>query len=261
MSENENTDPNAPAPDTEGNVQTPVIDGKGEGGSEESKTIPPNVPYDRFKEINNRMKDAEIKANAAAAEALQYKEAIKSLTGGVKSQENIDSGPKREQYQTEEAFTDARYKWNKSNDEKRTNEAKRYEVAQANAAKYTDSCAKAAAKYTDYHQVFNADVLNTIKDPMVVDAVQTHANGGDIAYLLSKNPQEALKIAQLPTHEALFAIKSIVDKVPGSNGQPSNKTSSFSPPIDPLGGNKSNSIPEYSPDMSKEDFDRRYPIE
>jgi len=233
-----------------------TVDGQSEQTEIQSqgKSNDNTVPYSRFKEVNDQLRTFKEQASNA----------VTSLTGGVKQQEETNAEPKREQFQNDADYYRAlgMHGGRQGFQEAKTQEEQqgRADAAQqqrTNAeTNFATKATEAAKKYTNFNEVLAASTVS-FSDPVSM-AIQASPVAGDLAYALATNPTEAARIASLPVNEAIYALGTLSAQIPGSNGQPV-KMSNMPNPINPVGTAKPSGAKPYSDDMSQEDFDSSSP--
>lgn len=142
--------------------------------------------------------------------------------------------PKPDQFQDYESYIEAVTDWKveqKFKGIKAQTEQERQRHAQSqHEAKIRENLTKAADKYDDFEEVISSpDLIVTI--PMR-DAIGESDMGGDIAYYLGTNKQEAAQIAKLSPIGQVKAILALETKLKA----PKKVTTDAPEPINPSGG-------------------------
>jgi hypothetical protein len=105
--------------------------------------------------------------------------------------------PARDQYQSDEDYVDALTTWKV--DQKLSGvkaELAQHQTRSQTQTEWASKITQARAEYADYDTVME-DAQDIPISPDVAEAIQSSDLGGDIAYYLAKNPEEALRINSL----------------------------------------------------------------
>ena len=220
---------------------------------EVKKEIEDKVPYQRFKKVNTEK-------NQFKTENQQLKETIQRLTGVEKQPETVqDVGPKRAQYQSDEAFIDARYQWNESVKSTRTRQQQEDQRKAEASNKYASELEKAEKKYNNFRPA-----LESVQDIPLSEtlrmAIMTDENAGDLTHALATNRAELERISRLTDYEAVREIGRLSARIPGSKGQP-NKMSGMPSPINPVGSGSPNTKRSFDEKMDQSTFNANFPYE
>jgi len=226
---------------------------------EANKGFSGKIPYERFQQVNTQK-------NTLKTENEQLKQALQSLTGGEKPQESGPQEPQREQFQSEADYYRALGVWGgqqgyqqaKQQDYQQTQALEQQNAKNKAQVNYTSKMMEAKGKYNDFDAIISQCTADFTANPALEMAIMSHPQAGDLAYQLGSDPQEAMRISQLPTEQALIALGTLTAKIPGSNGQPIKK-SGMPKPIEPVGTAKPTGAKDYSDDMTQEEFDEAYP--
>ena len=180
-------------------------------------TTPPAIKAEITKE-RNRRREAEAAAEAAQKRLDEALEAIKALTPKPPPEPVVQPRPRREQFDTPDAYDAAVDQWAAMVRDQAANEAKAATLAEAKAAQekaltdareaaaradqealattWAERRAKALETMPDYEAVAESD--NVQISPPMAEAIMRSENGTEIAYHLGQNPAEAARIAALP---------------------------------------------------------------
>lgn len=199
---------------------------------------------------------AETRATEAQTRLDAALESLKALTPKPPPEPPADPRPLRDSFDSPEAYDAAIEGWGARVAERAGTEAREAATREAReaaektakdaadavqradvealAATWSDRYTAAKAKWSDYDEVAGRDDI-TISTPMA-EAIMRSEVGPDVAYHLGKNPEEAARIAALPTVGAqLFEMGRLAERV----AQPAPvRVSRASDPIQPISGTR-----------------------
>lgn len=186
-----------------------------------------------------KMADARLRAEYAEKQLNDYR---------AQSQPKQPEGePKPAQFQDYESYIAAltEYKVDqRMGGLRQQSEAQQREYAhREQAAQIQQKFSSAQAKYTDFNEVAMADDV-PISQPMAA-AIGRLKDGGEVAYFLGSNIEEAHRISRLDPVEQVWAIKELERKL---SAPPS--TTKTPPPIVPTSGSSSS-----TKDLSDQSYD------
>lgn len=167
-------------------------------------------------------------------------------------QEPVSRGePKLEQFGDYESYiealTDFKVEQKLKGHQERTAQESQIRAQREVESKMADNISKAAAKYDDFE-----DVVTNPNLPITYamrDTIGESELGGDIAYYLGSNVQEAAQIANLSTIAQVKAILALEAKL----RTPKKLTTDAPEPIKPSGGNAK--VTKSPSDMTDKEFD------
>ena len=246
---------NPAAASVEESGATQIADGATSGGGQGHEGDDNSGQGNQQSKSQNSKARARRKLREAETRNAQLEEANRKLTERLSTLESKVDGvinppaprPDRINFETEEDYEDALIDWklNKgtSSQQKPASEepaqtqtqqpgAQQHQPQQQVSAEvqkviddWNDSCDDAAEKYEDFDEVAFGN--NHPVTPIMRDALYECGNGGEAAYYLGKNPDEARRIAGLSLAGQVAAINEISEKF-------APKTTNAPDPIDTL---------------------------
>lgn len=151
--------------------------------------------------------------------------------------------PKSEDFETYDAFVDARADWRAQVNLRRYMEQQQAQTQKQSIQSWRE---QGRSKYGDWNEVFTQELPISVEmGATIMDSPQGH----DLAYYLGKNPQEAYRIANLPAHRQAYELGKLETKL----AAPPQKTKTNAPaPTSPVGGKE---VPAKKPeDMDYEEY-------
>lgn len=155
---------------------------------EEKKPEEPRKNHDQRRWERTLKERAEYKAKAEWLEAQLNQQKVPTQQSGR---------PARDQFTNDEDYVDALTTWKV--DQKLGSVKQELAHQQSQSRTQTEWVSKinqARTDYSDYDTVME-DAQDIPIDPSVAEAIQSSDLGGDIAYYLAKNPEEAIRINSL----------------------------------------------------------------
>lgn len=223
-----------------------TITDKPEGQAPESKAdaaSDPAQPKEPKKVDPRQKKIAEL-----SYQTREQQRRIDQLLGMVEKQINQPrqaegQPPKIEDFQTLDAFLEARDEYREKAKEAKANQGKdqpdeRY--LQAVQAARDDLYATGAEKYEDFEEVVsNNDVKITVAMRDAIFALDNTELQAEVSYYLGTNKKEALRISKLPPVRQIAEIGKLEAKLT-SQPTPTKRPSAAPAPIAPVGGSSTN---------------------
>lgn len=209
-------------------VETPPVDTQAQEDvqTEVAKTV--TMTQEEF--------DAKIKAEKAKAEAKAERRVMKALQNIAPQpvqqpiQQQVDQPPTRDQYDSEEAYLDAKLDWKLEQRDRETKQVQIREKTQSLATK-TENLYKEAAKI----EGFDRDDFEQLPlTPVIAQALIDSDEAPKLMAYMASNPEEVERISALsPARQAaeLGKLEAKLTSVPA-------KTSKAPAPIAPVGGAK-----------------------
>jgi len=142
---------------------------------------------------------------------------------------------------------------------KQARETEVQQTVQKAESNFTQKMEQAWDKHKDFQQVWESGGFN--HDPAVMHALKSSENAGELTYQILKNPELSQEIMQMDPVSAIYKIGELGAKLTPVQKKNKNGTSNMPEPFEPLNTGKPNSRPEYSEDMSNDQFAARYPID
>jgi len=234
--------------------------------AESQRGVEQNIPYQRFKEVNDDKKRAIAEAEYWRAQAQKGQS-----QAPAQQTPSADAEPRPEDYAENpleniraQARYDARNEFQKLRQQEaqeRERNAKAQQEAER-ARRIAESDRETAAKYSDFHEVMETSPVMSmpIPDAMrpVLDMFLASKQGSEIKYALAKNPAIAQKILSMNPSDAAIELAVLARPATG-NGQTQQTVSKAPKPISPVGGGKSSPPRSYSDDMSQEEYNAAFP--
>lgn len=151
----------------------------------------------------------------------------------AKAAPKVDGKPTLDQFDSVEAFTEALTDW-KLEQHTKAQAAKQAEAQ--TATEWQKKLDAARGKYKNFDSVVESEVTLT---PYMRDALLESEAGGDLAYWLGSNPDEAERIAGLSPIAQVKALALIESKLAVSEqpAKPQPRVTKAPEPIKPVGGN------------------------
>lgn len=170
-----------------------------------------------------------------------------TLQGKPPTSADLPAGPpKREQFETYEAYIDARAEWKAAEAFKQLQQkaegARQQEAVRQRESTWQRRVSKAAAEIEDFESVVMSDALAI--SPVMAEAMKDSEIGPQIAYHLGKNPSEALRISQLSPAAQAREIGKIEAQLENKAAEPAKKPSKAPPPIEPVNGRSGTATPD-----------------
>jgi hypothetical protein len=215
---------------------TPEGEQAPEPKAEDGKPGTPKGVQKRLDELTRQRGEAQ-RMNERLLDVLE-----RTLTQGKPPQIEVPSGPpKREQFETYEAYLEARADFRIAEEVKKLEvkaaDAREREAAATRANDWQSKMEKAAEKFEDFADVVFADNLPVTQAMLV--AMQGTEIGPEIAYHLGKNPQDAKRISQLPVAAQVREIGKIEARLEAKSAAPVKQPSKAPAPIETVGGGRS----------------------
>jgi len=121
-----------------------------------------------------------------------------------------DGRPTIDQFDDVNEFVDAMTEWKLTQRDTQRSEAEKKQQAEKTQAeqqrRIDEQVTKARQKHADFDDVVMQNPDLAITSDMAMAMVEMGEAGGDVAYHLGKNPQEAARIAQLPPARQLMEL-------------------------------------------------------
>jgi hypothetical protein len=230
----------APAPQGEAKEKTPGQEERADEQPEAKepeqlapKTDQPKGVQKRLDELRRQAGDAQRMNERLLALVEQ------SLLKGAPPKVETPSGPpKREDFESYEAYLEARADWKVAESvkglERSVAEERARQAVQEREQSWRQKEAKTAERYEDYEEVTKSEELSIT--PVMAEAIKDSDMGPEVAYYLGKNPQDALRISQLSPAAQVRELGKIEARL---ELKPAVKQASKAPPpVDPVGGGK-----------------------
>lgn len=210
---------------------------KAEAPAEPEKPKEPDVP----KGVQRRIDRAVREKYEAQARAKMLEERLAALEQQVRpsSPKTDDSEPTIDKFDNFDQYVSAKAKWIAKQElqstlaerEKQTAAERESAARQKTVESWTAKVAKATADLPDFEDVIaSSDVPMT---EVMQQAIMESDIGPKVAYFLATNPEEALKIANMPPVRAVAALGRLEERL--ENQKPVVKPTSAPPPIEPVG--------------------------
>jgi hypothetical protein len=169
----------------------------------------------------------------------------KTLTRGEVPKVEVSGPPKREDFESYEAYLEAKADFRIAEQikglESKVEQVRQQEAALRREQSWEQRQQQAAKKYEDFVDVVFSDSL--VVTPIMAEAMKESDLGPDVAYYLGKNPDEAERIAKLSPAAQVREIGKIEARL---ELKPAKQPSKAPPPIEPVGGGKGGSEPDLS---------------
>ena len=231
----EPTDP-GPAPEpTEppGGSEPPA-----EPGATPTPDEPTTVPITRFKEVYGQNKQAERDLAQSRRDADYWRNEAQQQRQpdtAIQPQTQPTGEPKAEQYDDYNDFVKAQAQWIVQQDKIATQAKDDKRQAQDRNVQFNEKLNEGAVKHEDFNEVVFNDNLRISTN--MVEALSDCEHAAEIAYHLGKNPQEAMRIAQLSPIGSAREIGKLEAKF--STAEPAQRSKTNSPPAtSPVGGSE-----------------------
>ncbi|MCU0949524.1 MAG: hypothetical protein MUC68_00345 [Burkholderiaceae bacterium] len=222
--------------ETAGQVEQPEAP-KAEDGDKPNPT--PKGVQKRLDELRRQAGDAQ-RMNERLLALME-----KTLTRGEVPKVEVSGPPKREDFESYEAYLEAKADFRIAeqlkNLESKVEQVRQQEAVLRREQTWEQRQQQAAKKYEDFADVALADDLAIT--PVMAEAMKDSDLGPDVAYYLGKNPDEAERIAKLNPAAQVREIGKIEARL---ELKPTKQPSKAPPPIEPLGGGKGGSEPDLS---------------
>lgn len=144
-----------------------------------------------------KRQDAERRAQEAAQRAQVLEQQLHALQRPQQQEQGEDAKPLRSQFQTEDAWLDARDAWRDRQQEKATQEHHARERATFLQRTAEETVKRGQEQFQDFDAVINAG-LGPVLTPVLQQTLFLSDRGHEVAYHLGKNPQEAQRVARMP---------------------------------------------------------------
>jgi len=231
----ENTDVEAPTPDTaqaadETSTEDTAAEAVDEQGEESKADEKPKVDLKQRKIAKQARDNREMKRENA-----RLMKMLETQTENVSRMTKTDTAPKIEDFETMDAYLDARDVFNSPKKEPKAEQAQSTDYSARD-----DLIETGTDKYSDFEDVvFSQDVRISAGMADAIFEIDDPNIQADVAYFLGQNPKESAKIAKLSERRQIAEIAKLEMKV---SKAPAKKQASKAPaPIKPIGGAKTTS--------------------
>lgn len=171
-----------------------------DAGAEQTPPKPRQTAQERIDEVTAARREAERRADEAERRVAY----LEGLTQGQRPTKPAETAPPQEEgrpdpavYQTDDDYIEAVAEWKAGLIVDRKLKEREQQTEQQSAAEqWNASQAKAKAAHDDYDAVVRKP--GWVCTPVMFDAMKTSEAGGEVAYHLATNPDEARRIAALP---------------------------------------------------------------
>jgi hypothetical protein len=175
---------------------------------------------------------------------------IKGMRGGESQKPAPPAAPKRDAFDTEDDYFNARDQYvldqaearavqrlerEQESRRKADQTATQNQEADKIAASYEERCEAARDKYDDFDDVVNQEVPTWPCTNRMAGAIMESDLGPDIAYHLGTHPDEARRIAQMGEIAQVREIGRLEERIARPSPKPA-KTTEAPAPVKPLGG-------------------------
>lgn len=130
--------------------------------------------------------------------------------------------PKRDEYESQEAYEDALLEYGDRRREARTQQERKQQEEREHIANFdrqaSETVAKGQAQYADFDTVINTG-LGPFLNPVMQQALVL-GGGHEVAYWLGKNPAEAQRVSQMSPMAMVLEIGRLEAKVKGQEPEP-----------------------------------------
>jgi len=217
----------------------------------------------RLRKKNDRIAELEAKLAEREQPANQTQEQPEEIKGP--NPDNYEHGINDINYINDLAVHNGKeagrqaYQEARQADERLAKEQQVQQTVQKAESNFVSKMDKAWNDHKDFAQVWETGGFD--HDPAVMHALKSHAEAGELTYQILKNPELSREMMQMDPVTAISKIGELGAKL--TPVRPKNKTgkSSMPEPFEPLNTGKPNVRPEFSEDMSNDQFSARYPID
>ncbi len=211
---------------------------------------------DRIAELEARLAKVEQPVTQEQNESDEKKDGApdpKDFEHGINDIEYIKSTAR---WEGKQAYLEA-----KQTDIKEAEEQKIQKTVETVEQNFNDKMSEAWEKHSDFEEVWEKGGFSH-ENPAVMHAIKGSEIAGDLTYHILKDSELSAELSQMDPVSAIRKIGQMEAKLTSeTNEKPKRKKTGMPDPFVPVGSGKTNSIPEFSEDMSPEAFAARFPIE